>query len=362
VEFGSPVPDNVGNLYPTDILVNFTKGESYLVPKQAPYDVSRMDFFRDLNKYATPGHQLAPLTVEQILADPAVLNRYDSIVAADSFMPGYASSGASKYTAAQYAAYANAFRAFVQKGGNLVLTDGAMASLAAIDSRFAVKDVTKGYFYAGWADFDDGSGPTYVKQELAKGVNKEGTAEGSASYGSQTFTHRHQTYEPVPIGYFVDAGGDCFSTICDSPNWIVNEAAWRKAGGAVTARTFVRLNPDGNKPGSKTGVSIGEVALGKGKIRVAGSLLPQPTEQNYHPYGLSSYSVTYTGYQVFENMTGYINPARVAVGGVKIVRPGPKPKQMPATGTGETYLAGVAALLLAGLLGRTLRVRRRRTA
>ena len=36
-----------------------------------------------------------------------------------------------------------------------------------------------------------------------------------------------------------------------------------------------------------------------------GSLLPDPFEANYHPFGLFSYAVTYTGYQVFENAIAY---------------------------------------------------------
>lgn len=355
------VPDEAAGLLPTDVLVSFTKGASYPTPQQAPYDASRLDFFRDLNKYATSANLLGALTVDEVLADPTVLNGFDSIVAADAFMPGYASGGKSRYGKAQFAAYARAFRAFVERGGNLVLTDGALAGLSAVDRRFTAKDVTKGYFYAGWMDFDDGAGPTYAKNVLARGVDKEGTAEGSASYGDQSFTHRHQTYEPVPIGFYVSSGGDCFSDRCDSPNWVVNEGAWRKAGGTVAARTYARLHtaptfPGGGAVGNVTGVSLGELRLGKGRIRVAGALLPQPTEANYHPFGLSSYAVTYTGYQIFENMTAYKNPARSTVKGTKIVRPAKRP--LPATGLADGPWAVAGALMLGAAL--TLSIARRR--
>jgi hypothetical protein len=352
--------DEIGNLFPTELLVSFSQAEAYPVPKQAPYDVSRMDFFRDLNKYAPADKQLTPLTVAQILADPAVLNRFDSIVVADDFMPGYAATGASKYTKAQLDAYAKAFRAFVERGGNLMLTDGALAALPPLDARFKPGDVSGGYFYAGWVDFDDGKGETYERHPLAKGVNMEGTAEGSASYGDQTFTHRHQTYEPVPTGFYVSAGGDCFSDRCDSPNWVVDEKVWKEAGGTVAGRTFARMHTepefeDGKAVPSVAGVSLGELALGKGKIRIAGALLPEPTEANYHPYGLASYSLTYTGYQLFENMSGYTNPARVAVGGTKVTRPAQNP---PLPATGVAPLAGLAAaLMVAAGLGAWLRRR-----
>lgn len=37
-------------------------------------------------------------------------------------------------------------------------------------------------------------------------------------------------------------------------------------------------------------------------MRFLGALLPQPTEEHYHPYGLQSYAVTYTGYTLLQNM------------------------------------------------------------
>ena len=60
---------------------------------------------------------------------------------------------------------------------------------------------------------------------------------------------------------------------------------------------------------AKTGTSLGELAFGRGRIRIAGALLPAPTERNYHPFGLSSYALTYTGYQLFDNLLDYQRPA-----------------------------------------------------
>jgi hypothetical protein len=56
-------------------------------------------------------------------------------------------------------------------------------------------------------DFDDSNGPSYDRHHLAEAVNKEGSAEGSATIGGQRFDNRHQTYEPVPIGYYVGPDG-----------------------------------------------------------------------------------------------------------------------------------------------------------
>jgi len=37
-------------------------------------------------------------------------------------------------------------------------------------------------------------------------------------------------------------------------------------------------------------------------VRILGALLPDPTEEFYHPFGLQDYAVTYTGYTLLQNM------------------------------------------------------------
>ena len=51
-----------------------------------------------------------------------------------------------------------------------------------------------------------------------------------------------------------------------------------------------------------------EEVKGLEEVKDAGALLPDPTTRNYHPYGLSSYALTYTGYQLFENLIAYRKP------------------------------------------------------
>jgi hypothetical protein len=227
-------------------------------------------------------------------------------------LPSPGSGSQSQYSAQQFDRFAGQLTQWASDGGNLVLTDGALASLPYLGGVVPADAPGSGVFYAGWMDFDDGQGPTYDRHPLAAAVDKEGTAEGRATVDGQSFDNRHQTYEPVPLGYYVGPGGSsnagCDSDRCDSPSWIVDQAAWESAGGTTAARTLVRESPT---PGSSssTGVSLGELPLGSGVIRIAGSVLPDPTEQNYHPFGLASYSLTYTGYQVVENLLDYRRPA-----------------------------------------------------
>jgi hypothetical protein len=299
------IVSNPARALPTKFHVSFDKGQAIPVPDQAPYDVSRTDFFEELNTYTPAKGRLAAVKAADIANGTRLLDRYDTVVVADRFAPGGLS-------AKQQGRYAAALKRFVERGGNLVLTDGALGGLPSLVPGIGADKVKSGVYYAGWMDFADAEGETYERHPLAKGVNKEGTAEGVDSVGDETFEHRHQTYEPVPLGFYVDQSGsanaDCTQARCDSPNWVVDQAAWEAAGGSTAARTLARLGTEPEDEGTVTGTSLGELRLGKGVIRMAGALLPEPTEQNYHPFGLSSYALTYTGYQVFENLVAYQRP------------------------------------------------------
>ncbi|HEX2025842.1 MAG TPA: M14 family zinc carboxypeptidase, partial [Actinomycetota bacterium] len=402
---------NPARVGPVRYAITFSSGQAFDVPEQAPYDVSRMDFFTELNRYIPAGSALQPISVTQVLRKPKTLNAFDSIVAANDLMPGFvpaddyqpaepagtpqpketfvfengavplasaptyefdvdpgfdndqmiveaswatasdydlyvdylnpetnqwenrgcpcefvnqgesltvfapetgrwrvrlenfaalpqrvegsisfvalASPGSgsqSQYTAREFDRYAGRLAQWTAGGGNLVLTDGAMATLPYLGGAVPAAAIRDGVFYAGWMDFDDGQGPTYDRHPLARGVNMEGTAEGRGTVDGQSFDNRHQTYEPVPLGYFVSESGsanaECDTDRCDSPNWIVDQAAWDSAGGTTAARTLVRGTVMPGSP-SRTGVSLGELPLGAGRIRIAGALLPDPTEENY---------------------------------------------------------------------------------
>ena len=49
-------------------------------------------------------------------------------------------------------------------------------------------------------------------------------------------------------------------------------------------------------------VTLGEIRLGAGTVRVAGALLPQASEEFDHTLGLEPYAVTYTGYILARNL------------------------------------------------------------
>jgi hypothetical protein len=49
-------------------------------------------------------------------------------------------------------------------------------------------------------------------------------------------------------------------------------------------------------------VTVGELPVGAGTIRIAGAVLPQPTQAFDHQLGIEPYAVTYTGYIVARNL------------------------------------------------------------
>jgi hypothetical protein len=57
-------------------------------------------------------------------------------------------------------------------------------------------------------------------------------------------------------------------------------------------------------------VTLGQIKLGKGVVRIIGALLPQPTQEFDHQEGLEPHAVTYTGYFLVENLTNYRRPKR----------------------------------------------------
>jgi hypothetical protein len=194
--------------------------------------------------------------------------------------------GPSTRTTAELDAWGEKLRAFAQNGGNLVLTDGAVANLAhmGVVGRGFVNSFS---VYAGYIGFTrDGSTDTYA-DPLAKDVNQPGAAEGPG--------FRHQTYEPVPIGYAIQPP-DADAQLSSSPVWAVDQIEWERLGGRTAGTT------------SADQVTLGELALGKGVVRVVGALVPMPTEQYYHPFGLANYAVTYSGYQVLQNALQWQRP------------------------------------------------------
>ncbi len=218
-----------------------------------PYTVSRMQFFRDLNDHASA--PLDEVTVEGVLDGTVDLSTYDSLVLADMVVPAGLEAVEADWLAA--------LGAFVEGGGNLVLTDSALQALPALlpEAGLTAGDITMQPRNVGYADF----------------VGDSALNEGLRGVASQT-------YDVIPIGYPDNAGA--------APNWRIAEAAIDGLG------TIAGTNGDGQ-------AIYGSLPQGDGVVHYLGALLPEPTEDHFHPYGLQDYAVTYTGYTLLENMLAY---------------------------------------------------------
>ena len=228
-------------------------------PKKAepvPYRVNRIEYFRDLSKHARrPLRGVSPARLAR-----RGVGRTQTFVVTGAF--GKAFRKMPKPLKARRSA-TRAVKRFVKRGGNLVLTDGALKLLPklGIVKRNAV---ARRVFTAGHVTpiaWDD----PYMKK-----------VHGTAS----------QTYYEVPLGYSLDDD--------TSPHWIVAQEAWENAGGKSIAYV-----------GEETEIALGRVKVGRGTVGIFGAILPDPTERFDHLYGLSSYAVSVAGGQILNNMMAF---------------------------------------------------------
>jgi hypothetical protein len=184
----------------------------------------------------------------------------------------------------------------VRNGGNLVLTDGALRALAEI-TPITQDKIERRLVYAGQTAFATGSGatptsgPNTLSDPLAAGIRQPG-----ARFNSNL---RRQTFEPSPLGFFVDSTIGATARV-GSPQWDVDRAAFEGAGGRTVG---VGMTSTGTNVTMRYDrVTLGEITLGSGTIRIAGGLLPQPSAEDDHPLGIEPYALTYSGYTLLRNL------------------------------------------------------------
>jgi hypothetical protein len=203
----------------------------------------------------------------------------------------------------------------------------------------------RSHFYAGYIAFtSNGGGNDTYSDPLAANIDQPGAAEGSG--------HRHQTYEPVPLGFDIGSRQSCsgepppppapVTSQCTAPAWTVNQTAWQTLGGRTVGQTV----------NGRT--AFGELSLGEGQIRIIGALLPMPTERYYHPYGLANYSLTYSGYQVLQNSLQVGIPTAVKVSSFRATATGRKGVTVSWRGVSEYGSLGYNVWRFAG--GKAIKV------
>jgi hypothetical protein len=277
---------DAGFAYEADI--RFMKEAAWPDPGQKAFKASSMRFWQSLRKYSKP--RMAKLSLRQIRKTKRWQRKYDTIV----------------ITNRVYSKVGRKLKKWVGKhDGNLVLTDKALKMLwkgLALVPRITGGEqlsVGKVGVYAGFVNFQTADRPVTYKDPLARRINQKGAAEGRSCAAKQSgitraeacrendILHRRQTYEPVPLGYSLNDGGD------DAPVWWVAADAFGKAKGKARAVATAQ---------NESQVALGEIKYKGGRVRFVGALLPNPTKKFYHPYGLSDYALTWAGYQVLQNL------------------------------------------------------------
>ena len=206
-------------------------------------------------------------------------------------------AGTGTYTVAEKDAWLSALEQYVRGGGNLVLTDGALRALPGLtkNSTTPIPDnsVKRETVYVGQMTFDrsDADGDETLDDPLAKDLDQQGARFNTGE--------RRQTFEPTPLGFSIqnaESGAD----ESHARQYDVDRAAWEAAGGRTAATSADAGERDAVPVYTRT--TLGELALGSGHIRIAGALLPQPSEEFDHPLGLEPFATTYSGYILVCNL------------------------------------------------------------
>lgn len=217
-----------------------------------PYLASSADYFREMRPFVRDGERLGVLERAQPdRLDAALLDRFDNLVIGGSAIRDIeADAGAIE-----------AILQWVERGGNLILTDESLRFFDLAGLTSSGVDDTVGYVGALNIDYD---------HPLATDVR----------------TIARQTYEPVPIGFSIETNS--------APMWGIERAAWSGLGGDEVGTLY---NSDH--------VGLGIVPQGAGQIHFIGALLPDPSQEFYHPFGLDSYATIPTGNTLLRNMLGW---------------------------------------------------------
>ncbi len=289
---------------------------------QTPYDVSRLDYFPELAKAF--GAEVKAVTAEQIAAGTS-LSAYDTLVVTDMELPIGSTANRSNYLAR--------LDAFAKSGGQLLLTDRAVALVKAL----------------GVVDGSDNGTITVNKTDA-------GHVDFVAPLGDHPFEKGlvgkpSQTYYEVMLGY---------PARNQAPNFGVPRTLWEGAGGTTVAT----VGAQGASTSPNT--ALGTIERGAGQITIFGAILPQAVEtldgiETPHPFGLASYAVTITGGQVLDNIFAFRGTGRS--GAPTAPQPPAAPPAAPPGGGGSLPTTGLPVLLplaAAALIGLGALSRRRR--
>ena len=316
VETGLRVTDADGNPSPPPTGVRTPLNG---VLRQRPYDVANTDYFRDLQ--AITPTAIVPVSPGTVAARSRDLS---TLVVADHTQVD-----------------TKLLRHFAERGGNVVLTDSALRLLPGITG-IPADSIRAHHSYVGYADLDRSHPMT-----------------------TDLYDRARQMFDPVGLGYtllmerdqYWPCTGGCEKSITQNsaPMWTVDREVWEGLG----AQTVGTADPPADRKGAFEGTDtdktvIGTMPLGRGRLVIYGGLLPQPTEQNSHWFGLNGYTISIPGQQLLLKGLRWNRTTSSAPGGAEMPEPTAARPTLPATGAAAPM---PALLLLLSLATSTLAVR-----
>lgn len=241
--------------------------------EQTPYDVSQTDLFRQLQRDGVVTSPLTEVTPARLVRS---LDSLDTLVIADKMPPPKAMTAINRW---------------VRGGGNLVVTDRALQVMPALGLGAPDQQlpVARHYGYVGYADLDH-------DDALAQGLPPSGRL----------------LYDPVSLGYPLLMNRDGYWTcddgtgaVRDCPSGTQNSAPiWAVPTESVSAIDGARVIGTVDPPPTRQSLSegtgkplsnIGIIPAGRGRVAYFGGLLPTPTEDYPHFFGLYGNAVSYVG-------------------------------------------------------------------
>ncbi|ELY58808.1 peptidase M14 carboxypeptidase A [Natronococcus amylolyticus DSM 10524] len=241
--------------------------EEVLGYEQREYLVNPMQFFADLEPYLEDGDmdglRVHDVRIGRLLRGESGQRHYDKLVVSHD-------DGIDDQQ------YLEAIEAFVEAGGDLVLTDAGVNLLGALEVGDAASITT-----------DD------VRNVEMQFANLEDRAFDHPLLAGIR-PRQQEIWKGSQLGYTTDV---------DQPATTVDPDAFAAAGGSI-AGTFAEYE-DGSEEPTGTGVGAGILSADGAEIAVVGSVLPPAQQTELHPFGMADYAVSFMGHTLLCNALGF---------------------------------------------------------
>ncbi|RKD93996.1 M14 family zinc carboxypeptidase [Halopiger aswanensis] len=232
--------------------------EEVLGYEQREYTVNPMQFFADLEPFLEDGKmdglRVHDVRIGRLLRGNSGKRRYDKLVVSHD-------------DGIDDPQYLEAIEAFVEAGGDLVLTDTGVNLLAELDvgDAAAIEADDVETIDVQFANLDDRD----FDHRLLAGIRPR----------------QREMWKGSQLGY---------TTGVDQPATVVDRDAFESAGGDVAGTT-----------GGEDRVGAGTLEADDAEINVLGSILPPARQTVLHPFGMADYAVSFMGHTLICNALGF---------------------------------------------------------